>query len=69
MAAACYISKGFSRGAAPDNLLFLPAARSTTRCGGNQDRDICPACGDLALGWRGARRVCQSCGQAPGEVG
>ena len=69
MAAACYISKGFSRGAAPDNLLFLPAARSTTPCGGNQDRDICPACGDLALGWRGARRVCQSCGEAPGEVG
>ena len=69
MPAARYISKGFSRGAAPDNLLFLPAARSAVGRGGGQDHDICPACGDVALSWRGGRRVCQSCGEAPGEVG
>ena len=68
--AAHFISKGFSRGAAPDNLLFLPSAR-TGRDGvrGGGDRDICPACGDVALSWRGQRRVCLSCGEAPGEVG
>ncbi len=68
MPAAHFISKGFSRGAAPDNLLFLPSrSGGGARSGG--DRDICPACGDIALSYRGARRVCQSCGEAPGEVG
>ena len=70
MPAAHFISKGFSRGATPDNLLFLPSVRAG---GGARpssgDWDICPACGDVALGYRGARRVCQSCGEAPGEVG
>jgi ribonucleoside-diphosphate reductase alpha chain len=69
MPAARFISKGFSRGAAPDNLLFLPSARGPAGRGGAGDQDICPACGDISLGWRGARRVCQSCGEAPGEVG
>ncbi len=68
MPAAHFISKGFSRGAAPDNLLFLPS-RSTGGARSGGDRDICPACGDVALSYRGARRVCQSCGEAPGEVG
>ena len=67
MPAAHFISKGFSRGAAPDNLLFLPTrSAGATRPG---DRDICPACGDVALSYRGARRICQSCGEARGEVG
>ncbi|WP_174301670.1 ribonucleotide reductase [Caulobacter sp. S45] len=67
MPAAHFMSKGFSRGAAPDNLLFLPTrSAGATRPG---DCDICPSCGDVALSHRGARRVCQSCGEAPGEVG
>ncbi len=66
--AAHFISKGFSRGAAPDNLLFLPT-RSASAARSAGDRDICPACGDVALSYRGAHRVCQSCGEAPGEVG
>ena len=52
------------------------ASRRTTCCscprprgGGvgrpSGDRDICPACGDVALSYRGARRICQSCGEAP----
>ncbi len=69
MPAAHFISKGFSRGAAPDNLLFLPSARSAGRFHATVDQDICPACGDVALSYRGVRRVCQSCGEAPGEVG
>ena len=67
--AAHFISKGFSRGAAPDNLLFLPSARSAGASRSGGDRDICPACGEVALSYRGARRICQSCGEAPGEVG
>ena len=70
MPAAHFISKGFSRGAAPDNLLFLPSARVAAPSRTSMsDQDICPACGDVALSYRGARRVCQSCGEAPGEVG
>ena len=69
MPAAHFISKGFSRGAAPDNLLFLPSARSLGGSRAVGDHDICPACGDVALSYRGGRRVCQSCGEAPGEVG
>ncbi len=70
MPAARFISKGFSRGAAPDNLLFLPSARSSAaNSAPASDRDICPSCGDVALGYRGSRRVCQTCGEAPGEVG
>ena len=69
MPAARFISKGFSRGAAPDNLLFLPSARGPGRRGSSDDQDICPACGDVALSWRGSRRICQSCGEAPGVTG
>ncbi len=69
MPAAHFISKGFSRGAAPDNLLFLPSRGGGGGARSGGDRDICPACGDVALGYRGARRVCQSCGEAPSEVG
>jgi ribonucleoside-diphosphate reductase alpha chain len=67
--ASKFISKGFSRGAAPDNLVFLPF-------GGRRDAeprptgasgDVCPACGDLALSRKGALLVCDSCGtQASG---
>jgi ribonucleoside-diphosphate reductase alpha chain len=62
--ASKFISKGFSRGAAPDNLVFLPF-------GGRRDQepppagssgDVCPACGDLALSRKGGLVVCDSCG-------
>ena len=70
MSAAHFISKGFSRGAAPANLLFLPSAKAAASFRAAMgDQDMCPACGDVALSYRGARRVCQSCGEAPGEVG
>jgi ribonucleoside-diphosphate reductase alpha chain len=68
--AAQFISKGFSRGAAPDNLLFLPLRRPAM---GQGERgaaaDVCPACGDFSLTQIGGRFVCDSCGAAPGALG
>jgi ribonucleoside-diphosphate reductase alpha chain len=61
------ISKGFSRGATPDNLLFLPSARRPAE---EPDEaaapDLCPACGDFAITRLGGRLVCEKCGAAPG---
>jgi ribonucleoside-diphosphate reductase alpha chain len=58
-----FISKGFSRGAAPDNLVFLPVSN---RGGGGAApvavADICPACGDLARVRKGQTLICESCG-------
>jgi ribonucleoside-diphosphate reductase alpha chain len=53
------ISRGFSRGAAPDNLVFLPFGERQ-RGGGRTSvsSDLCPACGDTAL----VGGVCQACG-------
>ena len=60
---ARFMSKGFSRGAAPDNLVFLPISRAGAPA---QPRtglsDVCPACGDFSLIGEGRDRVCQSCG-------
>ncbi|MGC1302087.1 MAG: hypothetical protein WA840_06910, partial [Caulobacteraceae bacterium] len=63
MPAAKFISKGFSRGAAPDNLLFLPTARrgAAPEIVEGAD-DICPDCGDIARSHVGGRLVCRTCG-------
>jgi len=70
--AARFISKGFARGAAPDNLVVLPFG---------QKRDVaperptateavaCPACGDFALQQRGAGWICDTCGASPSMQG
>jgi len=70
--AARFISKGFARGAAPDNLVVLPF-------GQKRDAPIapppvteavaCPACGDFSLQQRGAGWVCDTCGAAPSMQG
>jgi ribonucleoside-diphosphate reductase alpha chain len=65
--AARFISKGFSRGTAPDNLLFLPALRAARARGASPGGDICPACGELTLVARGGRLVCDSCGDNHGD--
>jgi len=68
--AARFISKGFARGAAPDNLVVLPfgqkkeAAPVTSATAANE-AVACPSCGDLALQERGAGWVCDTCGAAP----
>ncbi len=65
--ASRFISKGFSRGGAPDNLVFLPLPG---RAGGApRGADVCPACGDLALVRKGESRVCQTCGARAARLG
>ena len=63
-----YISRGFSRGAAPDNLVFLPTAG---RPPGPRGADICPDCGDTSLVRKGQSLICETCGarQALGGEG
>ncbi len=65
--ASRFISKGFSRGAAPDNLVFLPVPGR--QGGAPRGADVCPACGDLALVRKGQSRVCQTCGARAARLG
>jgi ribonucleoside-diphosphate reductase alpha chain len=53
-----FISRGFSRGTAPDNLVFLPTAARP----GPRAAEVCPACGDIALVRKGQSLICQTCG-------
>ncbi|MFN3559060.1 MAG: TSCPD domain-containing protein [Brevundimonas sp.] len=71
--AARFISKGFARGVAPDNLVVLPfgqkrGAAPTTPVA-TSEAVACPACGDLALQERGGGWVCDTCGAAPSMQG
>ena len=65
-AVARFISKGFSRGQAPDNLVFLPIAAKNTA---TRAADVCPACGDLALVRKGQSLICQTCGERAPQAG
>jgi ribonucleoside-diphosphate reductase alpha chain len=69
--AAHFISKGFARGAAPDNLVVLPFGKRETehRTVSVANADACPACGDFTLQQRGAVRVCDNCGAAESKKG
>jgi ribonucleoside-diphosphate reductase alpha chain len=62
--ASRFISKGFSRGATPDNLVFAsfgrPRVEGADRPG--NEGEMCPACGDLSLTRRGGMTVCDTCG-------
>ncbi|HXV00285.1 MAG TPA: ribonucleotide reductase [Caulobacteraceae bacterium] len=62
-ALARYISRGFSRGATPDNLVFLPTASRP----GPRAAEVCPACGDIALVRKGQALICQTCGARQGR--
>jgi ribonucleoside-diphosphate reductase alpha chain len=64
---ARFISKGFSRGAAPDNLVFLPIGKTAATIG--RSADVCPACGDLALVRKGQSLICQTCGERAPQAG
>jgi ribonucleoside-diphosphate reductase alpha chain len=66
-AVAKFISKGFSRGATPDNLVFLPVANKAGPLG--RSADVCPACGDLALVRKGQSLICQTCGERAPQAG
>ncbi|RZJ01934.1 MAG: TSCPD domain-containing protein [Brevundimonas sp.] len=69
--AARFISKGFARGAATDNLVVLPFARPEpeARQVSLANADACPACGDFTLQQRGGGWVCDACGIAPSMQG
>jgi ribonucleoside-diphosphate reductase alpha chain len=66
--AARFISKGFARGSAPDNLVVLPfgkKAEPEARAAANTEAVACPSCGDFSLQQRGPGWVCDTCGAAP----
>lgn len=70
--AARFISKGFARGSAPDNLVVLPFGKKVdpeSRAAANSEAVACPACGDFSLQQRGAAWVCDTCGAAPALKG
>ncbi len=60
---ARFISKGFSRGATPDNLVFLPVSpRASNGPGAGPAGEVCASCGDLAVVRKGQSMICQTCG-------
>jgi ribonucleoside-diphosphate reductase alpha chain len=67
--ASRFISRGFSRGEAPDNLVFLPSASRTGGPAAIDAADVCAACGDVSVVRKGASLICQSCGARAGRLG
>ena len=67
--ASRFISRGFSRGAAPDNLVFLPIANRSNGPSSLDAADVCAACGDVAVVRKGASLICQTCGVRAGRQG
>lgn len=70
--AARFISKGFARGAAPDNLVVLPFGQKREALSGpptETEAVACPACGDFTLQHRGSGWICDTCGAAPSMQG
>lgn len=70
--AARFISKGFARGAAPDNLVVLPFGQKREpppAASTDSEATACPACGDFTLQHRGGGWICDTCGAAPSMQG
>ena len=67
--ASRFISRGFSRGAAPDNLVFLPSAKRTSGPAALEAADVCAACGDVAVVRKGSALICETCGARAGRLG
>ncbi|MGI4818487.1 MAG: hypothetical protein ACRYFE_08195 [Janthinobacterium lividum] len=65
--AAKFISRGFARGATPDNLVVVPFGKKPERTEATTPTHMtaCPSCGDFALQNRGGDWVCDTCGVAP----
>ena len=64
--ASKFISRGFSRGTAPDNLVFLPSPAARGGGFGRQEADVCAACGDVAVVRKGSSLICETCGVRAG---
>ena len=67
--ASRFISRGFSRGSAPDNLVFLPSANRASGPAALEAADVCAACGDVAVVRKGSSLICETCGARTGRVG
>ncbi|MET0273974.1 MAG: ribonucleotide reductase [Phenylobacterium sp.] len=66
--ASRFISRGFSRGAAPDNLVFLPSANRASGPAAFDSAEVCAACGDIAVVRKGSARICETCGARAGRL-
>jgi ribonucleoside-diphosphate reductase alpha chain len=60
--ASRFISRGFARGAAPDNLVFLPSANRPAGPAALSAAEVCAACGDIAVVRKGQALICETCG-------
>jgi ribonucleoside-diphosphate reductase alpha chain len=67
--ASRFISRGFSRGAAADNLVFLPSAARMNGPAKLDAADVCAACGDVAVVRKGASLICETCGARASRFG
>jgi ribonucleoside-diphosphate reductase alpha chain len=67
--ASRFISRGFSRGAAPDNLVFLPTANRGNGPSNLEAADVCAACGDVAVVRKGVSLICETCGARAARLG
>ena len=67
--ASRFISRGFSRGSAPDNLVFLPSANRASGPTALEAADVCAACGDVAVVRKGSSLICETCGARAGRFG
>ena len=66
--ASRFISRGLTRGAAPDNLVFLPSANRLSGPARMEAADVCAACGDVAVVRKGASLICETCGARAGRL-
>ncbi|HEX7885380.1 MAG TPA: ribonucleotide reductase [Phenylobacterium sp.] len=65
--ASRFISRGFARGAAPDNLVFLPSANRAPGPAAMTGAEVCAACGDIAVVKKGQALICETCGTRAGR--
>jgi ribonucleoside-diphosphate reductase alpha chain len=66
--ASRFISRGFARGAAPDNLVFLPSANRPAGPAALGAAGVCAACGDIAVVRKGQALICETCGARAGRA-
>jgi ribonucleoside-diphosphate reductase alpha chain len=67
--ASHFISRGFSRGATPDNLVFLPSANRNPGPAVLEAAEVCAACGDIAVVRKGQAMICETCGARAARYG
>ena len=66
--ASRFISRGFARGAAPDNLVFLPSANRGVGPAALREAEVCAGCGDMAVVRKGQAMICETCGTRAGRA-